>query len=627
MSDRRSTSDEEGRGRMGTPMDDWKGLKQPGSMELQDGVATKAAEYCADVLDIIAVVEPKAGEVSSMPGAGEGAELFGHLESGRALAREFFKVGREFKDEILKDHKQVLNDMALSFLIAGNKYQNTDADSKAELSTILANRKPDDSVVHAEQFWGDVSRTQRGWADSTRKPPQNRYDKAERDKGGKYAGLPANLSGLPAERRQPVVVSAEPGSSMAYPDFHKLYLSLGYAEWILYQSSDWHRMAVQLERGFSDFDNRIKGLVDDKKQWTGQGADAAREAVYRYSGRGLELVRAMYAMSDNLLDAYNWASTTKANMPTQPAGEVKAEDQKNWETHSRDIFNNWYRPGIEASGSAIPVLPGPAGIKKVTDDKGPGNNTTTSPGGGGGNNSNGGSKAASDAAMASQLKAQQDAAHKQQLAALQQAEEQRKAQEAAQKQAEQKALQTAAQEQQQQAQEAAQSALSSIAEQVASQASSIGEQVASAVESAATQAEQAASLAGLSGIPTTASSLDEAAKKLGLASSKGGGAGGGGAGAGSAKVDPAQALDKASKLFPRASVAADFAAAAASRAGLAGAGSAGSPMGGPMGGGGAGAGAGGGQKDHKRADFLDSVEHLEEAIGEAQTVVRPVVEK
>ncbi|MFI1240358.1 hypothetical protein [Nocardia salmonicida] len=615
---------------MGTPMDDWKGLKQPGSMELQDGVATDAAKYCADVLDIIGVVEGKVGELISpdtqMVGGAE--DLVGHLVSGRALAREIYALGREFRDDILKDHKQVLNDMALSFLIAGNKYKNTDADSKSELSTILAERKPDDGIVHAEQHLGMINPRDTAWIDDARGADPGTFKKAETNKGGKYAGLPQDLTGQKPEMIKQVSASrtAEPGSTLTYPDFHQLHISLRRSSWLRDLSSDWHRMASQLSRGFSDFDTRIVGLVDDEKKWTGQGANAGRDAVHRYAGTGHQLTRTMYRISNLILDAYTWAQTTQANMPDKPADQVKdASERKAWEDHARTVFNDWYRPGYESAISVIPVLPGPAGIKKVTDDKGPGG-TTTSPGGGGGGG--GGSKAASDAAVASQLKAQQDAAHKQQLAALQQAEEQRKAQEAAQKQAEQKALQTAAQEQQQQAQEAAQSALSSIAEQVASQASSIGEQVASAVESAATQAEQAASLAGLSGIPTTASSLDEAAKKLGLASSKGGGAGGGGAGAGSPKVDPAQALDKASKLFPRASVAADFATAAASRAGLAGAGSGtGSPMGGPMGGGGAGAGAGGGQKDHKRADFLDSVEHLEEAIGEAQTVVRPVVEK
>jgi hypothetical protein len=55
----------------------------------------------------------------------------------------------------------------------------------------------------------------------------------------------------------------------------------------------------------------------------------------------------------------------------------------------------------------------------------------------------------------------------------------------------------------------------------------------------------------------------------------------------------------------------------------------GAPMGGmPMGGGGAaGAAQGGQQKDHKRADYLDSTEWLEEGIGEPSVVAKPVVDQ
>ncbi|WP_280488224.1 hypothetical protein [Nocardia cyriacigeorgica] len=41
------------------------------------------------------------------------------------------------------------------------------------------------------------------------------------------------------------------------------------------------------------------------------------------------------------------------------------------------------------------------------------------------------------------------------------------------------------------------------------------------------------------------------------------------------------------------------------------------------------AGAGGGQqaKEHKRADYLDTVQHIEEALGDPPEVAKPVVEK
>ncbi|PXX66588.1 hypothetical protein DFR70_103337 [Nocardia tenerifensis] len=103
---------------------------------------------------------------------------------------------------------------------------------------------------------------------------------------------------------------------------------------------------------------------------------------------------------------------------------------------------------------------------------------------------------------------------------------------------------------------------------------------------------------------------------MGTAASKGAGPGPGGVPKG---TSVGQNLDKAAKLFPRAE-ATTTGTATGARAGLA----ANSGMGmGP----GPGPGAAGQQKEHKRADYLDSTEHLEEAIGEAPVVVKPIVEQ
>lgn len=103
----------------------------------------------------------------------------------------------------------------------------------------------------------------------------------------------------------------------------------------------------------------------------------------------------------------------------------------------------------------------------------------------------------------------------------------------------------------------------------------------------------------------------------GLDPKLGGGGGGGGA--------PSVRGLEASKLFPRAGLNAVTAGTAMGAArGMSSGMMPGSP--GPAGAAGRGAGGEGG-KEHKRPAFLDSTEHLEEAIGEALRVVKPVVEK
>lgn len=122
--------------------------------------------------------------------------------------------------------------------------------------------------------------------------------------------------------------------------------------------------------------------------------------------------------------------------------------------------------------------------------------------------------------------------------------------------------------------------------------------------------------------PTATTPAKTAAKATTPSGAKSGGPGGAGGpkAGGPAKLDPAKSLAQASK-FPRATA---VNAATAMRAAGPIAGQPGSP--GAMGAGARGAGSDS-DKEHKRAKYLDSKEHLEEAIGDAPAAVRPVVEK
>ncbi|GAB2562271.1 hypothetical protein [Nocardia heshunensis] len=117
--------------------------------------------------------------------------------------------------------------------------------------------------------------------------------------------------------------------------------------------------------------------------------------------------------------------------------------------------------------------------------------------------------------------------------------------------------------------------------------------------------------------------LDDLKKPLG------GSPGGGGPGGSPAKLPD---VAKAASLFPRAAVATEAlegTVTGVARAGVAAGGSSASGMGGGgMGGmGHGGGGAHGGQgKEHKRPEFLDSNEYLDEAMGNAPIVAKPVVE-
>ncbi|WP_135235248.1 hypothetical protein [Nocardia sp. CS682] len=106
------------------------------------------------------------------------------------------------------------------------------------------------------------------------------------------------------------------------------------------------------------------------------------------------------------------------------------------------------------------------------------------------------------------------------------------------------------------------------------------------------------------------------------------GVGGGSAGGSAAGVGkPANPLED--KLFPRAAAPGNTGESAIARAGVAP--SAAMPYGGYPMGGGMGGGAPGGQQQQqqqrKRAAYLDSTEHLEEAVGEDPLSVRPIIDR
>ncbi|ONM50527.1 hypothetical protein B0T44_09430 [Nocardia donostiensis] len=145
----------------------------------------------------------------------------------------------------------------------------------------------------------------------------------------------------------------------------------------------------------------------------------------------------------------------------------------------------------------------------------------------------------------------------------------------------------------------------------------------SAAQQAAQQAmsgmQQAARQAGMPGLPAGVDPKT-GLPKLGGTAGAGGNVSGG---VGSSPV--AKELSQTSKLFPRANIAAGPAGTTwGGRAGM-------TPLtgmpGSPGAAGAPGRGAGQGDNEHKRPTYLESTEHLEEALGEAPRVVKPVVEK
>ncbi|WP_157172166.1 hypothetical protein [Nocardia pneumoniae] len=554
------------------------------------------------------------------------------LVSGAALAKKFSGRGEEMR-RIIEAHLDILQDMMDTIIAAGKNYDAGEQDNEALFDNISPTFK-------APVFPGDSKTPRFDW----------KSEKSFKDGHPVIGDVPKSLRSRAIEFL-PSSIWAESKKQ----SWHTLY-SLGQhiknnyvAEILADAAGEWDFMGRKVQEYFSELLNRVDSVTAE--QWTGTGAATAVAAIKNYADGIKPLQESLFQVRDIIrytarwLDAQAGATPTEATNPAEK--DPKADD---WLPYYQNMFGDIYVKGMEqsathvpnlvypaASFKGVPPLPGtkPAGGGKGKPESGSGTQTgpgpgVTRPGPGPGP---GYSLASSpgpgpgyaqtqESQRQERLQRQADvAARKQQQEALafqreQQADARRQQAEAAKYQRQQQA-EAKRQQEQQAADQAAQQS-----QQAMQQAMQAGQQAVQQAAQAAQQAAQEAAqkelaskqLAGLPGLP----GLDPA---TGLPK----GAAGPGPGPGLASSPLAKDLVQASKLFPRADAAVTAAGTAAGRAGMAPmAGTPGSP-GSP---GAAGRGAGGeAGNQHKRLAGLQSSEHLEEALGDAPRVVKPVVEK
>ncbi len=434
----------------------------------------------------------------------------------------------------------------------------------------------------------------------------------------------------------------------------------------------WRDHGTKLDTLQNKFSNAVKSTIRDS--WESNAGAAASAAVQNYADQLAQLPAVITGIANSLDFSAKFLEDTRNNIPDEKGqladgktnvvtGIVKSWDyddnyatasddsshmtyaenyqyvseenralvRQKLEQRANDVMNQIFVPGGKSVDAAMPMFPLPKSVTNGVDpttgrkpgDQGPG--SPGNPGSPGSPSSPGSPGSPNLAPMQRQQQEAQRRAEQQQKQLQEQQqrqlEEQRRQQQEAQRQAQEQQQRQAQQQAAQQGMQAAQQAVQQ-GMQAAQQAAQQGMQAA--------QAEAAkAGLAG--GVPGVAGLAEGLAK----GGAKGGGAGGGagagkggslGVGSGPGATLSGKTSPTADRLFPRASMTDAAASAASGRAGVAAGAGAPGGMGGPMGGGGAGAG-GGQNKEHKRADYLDSTEHLEEALGDAPVVAKPVVEK
>ncbi|WP_431956653.1 hypothetical protein [Nocardia lijiangensis] len=623
---------------------------ESGKLELTPGVIQDLLTMVGKAISMVKAVQKDLPQVSEM-------KPFSTLGSSEALAARFAGHGIKLGD-ILKQQLGYLEDMMDTIVAAGKAYDNADEQSKIDLDAVrkgvstnpadISNSKPAKPVVGT-----GVDGMNMLYPGASGDDPKTTLPKSL--KGGDGTFEPRETKG-----ENPHAISAA--------DYQKVQ------NWIYDNSTfvkaseagqKWLQLSGLLSTEFTNLNNKMVAI---KNNWSGDGADAAAKATVAYGSEMVALTQRMTMVGEILNHTSRWIQATGYEMGQwdAPVPEEK-ESQKDYDDRVNEAkrkaaihaMEMAYLPGLDTTDGAIATLlnpekptkdgidpnlltnqagpgPGPGGGgNPYTPNGGPsltpmsnvGRNMPGGPGPGGMNNNRpsyppgSGTDPREIARRQQEMQAQADRQR--------QAEQQRYAEQARQVEQQRRAA-----EQQRQAAQRRQEEQQQQAEQRRQQAerSQQAQQAIQAAQQAAQQAMQEGQRAmsglpgGTPGLPVDknmAAKLNEALKMPGgKAGGAGGGIGGGAGGAGS----PFARAAEATRLFPRAGIdaATGGLAAGTGRAGMP---STGMTPGSPGPAGAAGRGAGESDKGHKRPAYLESTEALEEAIGPAPVVFKPVVDQ
>ncbi|MFC8042689.1 hypothetical protein [Nocardia sp. NPDC057353] len=618
----------------------WSGLQSAaggGVLQLDPGVLEGLVNAANGARVRVSTVRGQVGLIDRL------APFADVLASADMLARRFSTKGQDF-GRILDDHVRILDDLNETFMAAARTYIDNENRGSAQFEMlrqrIIDHRAPTllDTLTGrpppADLSFDNDRHTPSGGA-RTMQPTWNEPGNRPEENWGLPPGL-VNQAGLQFDP-QAGLHAEEPGS-IGYEQYQAIRDSIlgGKPTLAAQAAADWRWLSGELRSSFSILTTQMSGTQGSWTSTDGNGAaERARQAVQAYGTGADNLMRSMNAIGDALEYTSEWLYSTGAGLAAfvaapQPANVdptvFAAQVRQAALAHYTRVMNDTYVPGVEHTAQVLAVLPDP--IPPVTGDRPTltGNESGGQQGGYGGSGrqfAGGGGPGGGPGGLGPEelAFAQQDAQSQgggdeglggagepglgdtggvggQEPGADGLTPEQRQALGGQDGQGGGNPLE---------------------------QLGQLGQQVSEAGQQLLDGAQQAGIPAGLAGMPNLAhlADLPEQARKPGGA---GGGAGGGvGGGAGGGPGERAANLDKASKLFPRATpVTAELGIGTKAGVATGGMPMGGMPMGGPMGG--AGGAQGGSEREHKRAEYLDSDEYLEEAFGEAPVVVRPVVD-
>ncbi|GAB4583210.1 hypothetical protein [Nocardia sp. IFM 10818] len=606
-------------------------------------VARTMAEQCAKLLslvnDALQVVSPTTN-----------LKPLNQRTSGQELADKLNAAAKKLAETVLKNHQTILTDMGETFVAAGKLYIGVD---QAAAAAFESGNYSDQQLSGAFQDFrsgygqpGLAASTVRvesmkmpGWGQSDYGFWDNGADKygwsgtMKRDYGNKLSDTDqatAITSTLLSEAQAAGValdkVSIEPDRAAQYEwdDFHNHWVYVkdsGVLGQLENFAQEWHKAQEYIKAGGSSLEAATKKYLQAYQGdtsgidqiWASPAAQKAKTGITNYLTEVKKLTAALNLVSNNYAFAQGWLKKLQNFLPYQSVHKEYGETIDKYEQRDvdeamrvmREAWANWYEVGVTDSSNAIPIMPDPNATLKVqapvpdvpkVENPGTNNPGTNSPGTQAPN-------LTTDPTTPNPVTTNPVTNNP--------TNTEDKTQETLQ------TLITQGSTVLQKGIEAAQSAVETITSAVQQGLTSTTKTTEETQEELQNQ-------------------LDQQLENLGLVTNTGSPTGlttGGGSPTGLGTGSPTTTTNpQKTQLFPRAAVPVSSASGettttTTSRAGLAttsGTTGASSPMmGSPM----SGASQGQQGKEHKRAQYLNAAEHLDEALGEVPIAVTPVAEK
>ncbi|MEC3913323.1 hypothetical protein [Nocardia sp. CDC160] len=320
------------------PWDDLSRQAHGGGLQIDDGIAKEAAGYAADVVYALQQAKKNTKPLTEYTGFSDN----NMLQSALNLMDRYKTQGKAV-DGIIDHYITLLSSMADTLLAAGNTYNRTDDHSKTAFNALLAAAKDHVTVVPLPT--GDTSFPQ--WTDTPTAPDDTNFAHMKavaQAKNGRYPDA---------------IGSEDPGSHRG-----KWFFDVRdgiHAVAVTNSSGAWKSLADTVDGSFETLTERMK-RIQESGSWSGHGMDAAMSATGRFVAEASAFTTDLQAMAESIAYFGNTLLHTVIAMDLPAAWDpswANTDTETQYANQGKAAFTSWYIPGLAYASTSVPQLHDP----------------------------------------------------------------------------------------------------------------------------------------------------------------------------------------------------------------------------------------------------------------------------